>query len=228
VSEIGLQCFKPVLATNPIRPLNQAFKHTFTCLSQLAASSEEEDKRNAFICSFSEGEIDALHGILTFIKRLTGLCLQSLHHRFRDWTKPDTAPSLMVGVLTDFARSKSELVAENALCWLLEASAEKMEGLISLVICAVYSGHPFVKTAFEKRRDRCQTGSEIVFDSQKLADKEEKGDQSTRSKRDEKKPPSDAHDAGSDRLSLRSHGCAMGSGATLGSSDCPRCRLSGA
>jgi hypothetical protein len=106
---------RAVLATSPIRPLNQAFQHTFTCLSQLAASSEEEDKRNAFICSFSEGEIDTVHGILPFIKRLTGLCLQSLHHRFRDWTKPDTAPSLMVGVLTDFARSTSELVAANAL-----------------------------------------------------------------------------------------------------------------
>ena len=32
----------PVLATSPIRPLNQAFKSTFTCLSQLADSPEEE------------------------------------------------------------------------------------------------------------------------------------------------------------------------------------------
>jgi hypothetical protein len=104
-----------VLATYHIRPLNQAFKSTFTCLSQLADSPEEEYNRNAFICSISEGEIDTLHGILTFIKRLTGLCLQSLHHRFIDWTKSDNSPSLMVRVLTDFARSKSELVAENAL-----------------------------------------------------------------------------------------------------------------
>jgi hypothetical protein len=51
--------------------------------------------------------------IVTFIKRLTHLCLQSLHHRFVDWTKPYT-PSLMVGTVTDQARSKSELVAENA------------------------------------------------------------------------------------------------------------------
>ena len=55
-----------------------------------------------------------MHGILTFIKRLTGLCLQSLHHRFVAWTKPATT-SLMLGTLTDLARSKSELVAENAL-----------------------------------------------------------------------------------------------------------------
>jgi putative transposase len=56
-----------------------------------------------------------VHGILLFIKRLTRLSLQPLHHRFIDWTKPDTATSLMVGTLADLARSRSELVAENAL-----------------------------------------------------------------------------------------------------------------
>jgi hypothetical protein len=54
-----------------------------------------------------------VHGILTFIKRLTGVCLQSLHPCFVAWTKPDTT-SLLLGTLTDLARSKSELVAENA------------------------------------------------------------------------------------------------------------------
>jgi putative transposase len=54
-------------------------------------------------------------GILLFIKRLTRLCLQSLHHHFKNWTKPDTATSLMVGTLTDLARNKFELMAENAL-----------------------------------------------------------------------------------------------------------------
>ena len=53
-------------------------------------------------------------GTLTFIKRLTSIGLQSLHHRFIDWTQPAT-PSLMLGTVTDLARSKSELVAENAL-----------------------------------------------------------------------------------------------------------------
>ncbi len=38
-----------------------------------------------------------------------------LHYRFIDWTKPDTATSLLLGVLTEAAKSKSELVAENAL-----------------------------------------------------------------------------------------------------------------
>jgi putative transposase len=48
------------------------------------------------------------------MKWLTSLCLQSLHHRFVDWTKPDTT-SLIFGTVTDLARSRSELVAENAL-----------------------------------------------------------------------------------------------------------------
>lgn len=51
---------------------------------------------------------------LTFMKRLTDLCLQSLHHHFVAWTKPDIS-SLLLGTLTDLSRSKSELVAENAL-----------------------------------------------------------------------------------------------------------------
>jgi hypothetical protein len=40
--------------------------------------------------------------------------LQSLHRRFIDWTQPAT-PSLMLGTVTDLAKSKSELVAKNAL-----------------------------------------------------------------------------------------------------------------
>ena len=52
--------------------------------------------------------------IFTFITRLTGLCLRSLHNRFVLWTNPDTS-SLLLLTLTDLARSKSELVAENAL-----------------------------------------------------------------------------------------------------------------
>jgi len=55
-----------------------------------------------------------VHEILTFITRLIRFCLQSLHHRFVNWTKPSTT-ALILGTLTDLARSKSELVAENAL-----------------------------------------------------------------------------------------------------------------
>jgi hypothetical protein len=80
--------------------------------------------------------MDTVKGILTFITRLTGLCLQSLHHRFIAWTKPNTT-SLLLGALTDLSRSKSELVAENAflrqqviilrLCWLLGSSVRKID-----------------------------------------------------------------------------------------------------
>ena len=52
--------------------------------------------------------------ILTFVTWVTRFCLRSLNDRFVAWTKPDTT-SLMLGTLTDQARSKSELVAENAL-----------------------------------------------------------------------------------------------------------------
>ena len=45
---------------------------------------------------------------------MTSMCLQSLQHRFVDWTKPSTT-SLILGTVVDQARSKSELVAENAL-----------------------------------------------------------------------------------------------------------------
>jgi len=55
-----------------------------------------------------------VHSLLIFIKRMTSMCLQSLQYHFVDWTKPSNT-SLMLGTVVDLARSKSELVAENAL-----------------------------------------------------------------------------------------------------------------
>jgi putative transposase len=55
-----------------------------------------------------------VHSILTFIKRSTSMCFQSLQRRYIDWTKPSNT-SLLLGTVTDLVRSKSELVAENAL-----------------------------------------------------------------------------------------------------------------
>ncbi len=46
--------------------------------------------------------------------QLTRFCVRSLHHRFVAWTTPDTT-SLLLGTLTDLSRSKSQLVAANAL-----------------------------------------------------------------------------------------------------------------
>jgi hypothetical protein len=41
------------------------------------------------------------------------MCLQLLQHSFRDWTKPPLT-TLILGMVYDLTRSKSELVAENA------------------------------------------------------------------------------------------------------------------
>jgi len=45
---------------------------------------------------------------------LKGFSLDVLHHRFVRWTKPLTS-SLLLGSLADLSRSKSQLIAENAL-----------------------------------------------------------------------------------------------------------------
>ena len=58
--------------------------------------------------------MSTLQRIFIFIRRLTGVWLQSVNQHFVAWTKLDTS-SLLLGTLTDFARSKSELAAENAL-----------------------------------------------------------------------------------------------------------------
>jgi putative transposase len=80
----------------------------------LADSEEEAYNRKRSLAHLHKGVTYTVLGILTCIRRLTGLCLQSLHHRFVAWTQPDTT-LLLLGTLTDQARSKSELVAENTL-----------------------------------------------------------------------------------------------------------------
>jgi len=52
--------------------------------------------------------------ILSRLKQLVGTSLDVLRVRFIDWIKP-LSPSLPLGTLADLARTKSELVAENAL-----------------------------------------------------------------------------------------------------------------
>jgi hypothetical protein len=80
----------------------------------LADSPEEEYNRKHASAHLYQGGMDTVQRILTFIKRLIGVWFQLFHHRFVAWTKPNTT-SLMLGTLTDLARGKSELVAENAL-----------------------------------------------------------------------------------------------------------------
>jgi putative transposase len=53
-------------------------------------------------------------GILTHLRRLKNGCLEALSSCFTRWTKPPTS-SLPLQTLADLSRSKSELVAENAL-----------------------------------------------------------------------------------------------------------------
>ena len=53
-------------------------------------------------------------GVFTPLQRLKNGCLHALSSRFAGWTKP-LLTSLPLSTLTDLSRSKSELIAENAL-----------------------------------------------------------------------------------------------------------------
>ena len=52
--------------------------------------------------------------IFASLQRLKEGCFEALTFRFTRWTKPITS-SLPLGTLADLGRSKSELIAENAL-----------------------------------------------------------------------------------------------------------------
>jgi putative transposase len=53
-------------------------------------------------------------GMVTSLRRLKHGCLDALSSRFTRWTKPHIS-SLPLATLTELGRSKSELIAENAL-----------------------------------------------------------------------------------------------------------------
>ena len=53
-------------------------------------------------------------GVVTHLKRLKNGCLDTLFSRFACWTKPFRT-SLPMATFADLSRSKSELIAENAL-----------------------------------------------------------------------------------------------------------------
>jgi putative transposase len=61
-----------------------------------------------------DGDALVMAGVLTSLRRLLDGCWHTLSSRFARWTKPLTS-SLLLATLTDLGRSKSELVAENAL-----------------------------------------------------------------------------------------------------------------
>jgi len=103
-----------VLATCDIRRPELACENTSFYLLLLADCPVEEYHLKYTSAHLHKGGMDTVQGILIFLTRLTGLCLQLLQHRFVVWTTPDTT-SLLLGTLTDLAKSKSQLVAENAL-----------------------------------------------------------------------------------------------------------------
>src|SRR6266700_785954 len=61
-----------------------------------------------------KGEAHSVNLILSHLRRLVGTFLDVLRVRFVDWTTPLTS-SLLLGTFADLARSKAELMAENAL-----------------------------------------------------------------------------------------------------------------
>ncbi len=60
------------------------------------------------------GEVFVMARVVTSLRRLKDGCLHALSARFARWTKP-LRLSLSLQTMADLGRSKSELVAENAL-----------------------------------------------------------------------------------------------------------------
>src|SRR5215469_4780121 len=61
-----------------------------------------------------DGEASWMTGMLTHLRWLKESCWDALSSRFARWTKP-LGTSLPLSTFTDLGRSKSELIAENAL-----------------------------------------------------------------------------------------------------------------
>ncbi len=72
----------------------------------------------AYLCSTTivshDGETSCMDRVFTTLQRLKDGCLEALSSHFARWTKP-LGTSLPLSTLTDLGRSKSELIAENAL-----------------------------------------------------------------------------------------------------------------
>src|SRR5436309_10755635 len=61
-----------------------------------------------------DGEASFMTGVFLSLQRLKDGCLDALSSRFTRWTKP-LGTSLPLATLTDLGKSKSQLIAENAL-----------------------------------------------------------------------------------------------------------------
>jgi len=103
-----------VLATCAIRSSNRTLKNIFTYIPSLLMSQGECRIESIHLLIFIKGGTHSVIHVLNSILRLMRIGLQLLQQSFRDWTKPSTT-SLMLGSLADLTKSKSALVAENAL-----------------------------------------------------------------------------------------------------------------
>lgn len=123
------------LATDQIRSPNEAFENTQSRLLLLADSEEEEYNLKHSPAHLHKGVMYTVHKILTVIKRLTDFYLQSLRYRFVAWTKPDTT-ALLLGILTDLARSKSDLVITPRERMPSVSGSSAVYGVSASIICS--------------------------------------------------------------------------------------------
>jgi hypothetical protein len=117
----GFSRFRAVLATWIIRSANRHYENGMPFLYLLKMKSDEGKigSRPRILMlerrpSHVKEKTYSMSSVLTPLLRLKGFCLDVLHPCFVRWTKPLTT-SLPLGTLTDLGRSKSQLIAENAL-----------------------------------------------------------------------------------------------------------------
>jgi hypothetical protein len=110
-----------VLATWIIRSKTSPSKRkkkSFPCLQTQAGRCRirrRQQHTHAWTTLFScDGEASCMAGVFISLQRLKIGCWDALSSRFVRWTKP-LRTSLPLSTLADHGRSKSELVAENAL-----------------------------------------------------------------------------------------------------------------
>ena len=110
-----------MLATLDIRSRNRHFENDIP--SSIACKQEKARVKSGVVklisCSshdnlIIEGEAYSVGPVLPPLLLLRRCCLDLFHARLLRWAKPLTS-SLALGTLTDLGRSRSQLIAENAL-----------------------------------------------------------------------------------------------------------------
>ncbi len=93
-------------------------KNLLLCLStqsgRCTISSRQQHAHARTMILIRDGETSCMAGIVTNLRQLKNGCWDALSSRLTRWTK-SLGTSLPLGTLTDLGRSKSELIAENAL-----------------------------------------------------------------------------------------------------------------